>query len=260
MKPDLKDSITFSLDGSNPELYPHFAYLLQDLWELGSSGRVLIDLLQRNNVKDNLNEFSILDLGCGKGAVSIPVIREFGGKLLGIDAMPEFIETARHLSDQFGISGSCTFKTADIREEIRKLSGFNLILLSSIGPVLGNAGETLKKISGCLSSQGYVFLDDGYIPEGSDVILENVQSEKEFTEQIGKSGFETIDKYVYTQTEMSSSNEKIYTAISRRADELVIQYPEKKNLFEKYLKEQRLENDILENKITCAGFLLKKTN
>lgn len=255
---DIKESVTLSLDGSDADLHPFFPYLLQDIWELGSSSKILIDLLRRNHVLENLKEFRILDLGCGKGAISIPVIKTMNGSLFGIDAMPEFIKVAEQKAFEFGVSNACKFMVSDIRNEIERLSGFNLILLSSIGPVIGNVKETLLKLNHCLVDNGYVFLDDGYISEEIDINLENVPGENEFFEQIGKSNYEIIDKYIFKQAEMEKSNKVIYSAIKVRADELKIKFPDKKLLFEKYLDDQKAENDLLENIITCASLLLRK--
>ncbi len=255
---DLIDSVTISLDGNDRDLFPFFPYLLKDLWELGSSSEVLLNLLQENHIHENLDEFNILDLGCGKGAVAIPVIKEHGGTLLGIDAVPEFIEEAKVKSEEFGIADSCRFFVSDIRKEVDKLTGFNLIMLSSIGPVFGNVKETLYKVERCLEQGGYIFLDDGFIPEGSEISLQNVQHEKEFYAQIDHSNFDIIDSYIFNKKEMTEANNKIYSSIKRRTDELIIKYPGHTKIFEAYLSDQRAENEILENKITCAAFLLRK--
>lgn len=254
----LNDSVTFSLDGSDADLFPHFPYLLQDIWELGSSAKVVLDLINNNKILNEIDELKILDLGCGKGAVSIPVTEELGGTLLGLDAVPEFIDDANLKASEYGIDAAAEFRVADIRKEIKKLSGFNLIMLASIGPVLGNIEQTLSGLRNCLIEYGYVFLDDGYLRAGSLIKSEGVLDENEFYRQIDAGNFEVVDKYVWKREEMEASNKEIYSAIEARTKELIFKYPGQKLLFENYLREQAEENYNLENNITCASLLLRK--
>jgi hypothetical protein len=64
----LEAKVVKSLDGEDDELYNFIPYLLQDLWEIGSSPEVIINMVKKHVGKSNL---SVLDLGCGKGAVSV---------------------------------------------------------------------------------------------------------------------------------------------------------------------------------------------
>lgn len=64
---ETKEKLAKSLTANSIELIPFLPYLLQDLWELGSSSEEITDLLSDYC---ELNEDSkILDLACGKGAV-----------------------------------------------------------------------------------------------------------------------------------------------------------------------------------------------
>ena len=45
---DLIKSALESLDGFDPEIYPFIPYLLQDVWEIGSSSQKIIDLIEKN--------------------------------------------------------------------------------------------------------------------------------------------------------------------------------------------------------------------
>ena len=74
-KTNLEKSVTRSLDGDNEDLFPYFAYLLQDLWEIGASPAIIKKLLRKNT--DDKEKMQILDLGCGKGAVSIQLAKQF---------------------------------------------------------------------------------------------------------------------------------------------------------------------------------------
>jgi hypothetical protein len=56
----LEAKVVKSLDGEDNELYNFIPYLLQDLWEIGSSPEVIINMVKKHIGKSNI---SVLDLG-----------------------------------------------------------------------------------------------------------------------------------------------------------------------------------------------------
>jgi len=122
-------------------------------------------MLKRNYL--HTQQLKILDIGCGKGAISIPIVKEIDSTVYGIDAMPEFIEAAKGKAKEFGVEKFCTFVNGDASKLINNLKGFNLIMVASVGPILGNISQTLSKLEGCLSNNGYVILDDGFLPDNA---------------------------------------------------------------------------------------------
>ena len=83
----------------------------------------------------------------------------------GIDAISEFIEFAQQKANEFKVNHLCTFETGDIREKVKELSGYDIIILGSIGPVFGDYFSTLTTLSKCINEKGIFILDDGYIED-----------------------------------------------------------------------------------------------
>jgi len=254
----LDQSIIKSLDGKDESLLPYIPYLLQDLWEIGSSPEVINQLLKKHKILSRNSR--VLDLGCGKGAISVKLAKEFECQVHGIDAMPEFIEEANFWADKYHQSDWCTFETGDIRERVKNLRNYDLIVLGSIGPVFGNIEDTLKNVSPAMVNNGYIILDDGYIPENSDFENENYLKQSEVLKQIGASGYEIVEALIMDNTFIEESDSDIYENIEIRAQELIKKHPDQKYLFEEYLEIQRFENDILENKVECVTWLLRKSD
>jgi SAM-dependent methyltransferase len=251
---DIKRSVVNSLDGVEIELFSYLPYILQDIWEIGADASIMLTLITESIENRNLR---ILDLGCGKGAVSIRLAKELRCKVKGIDAMPEFIDVAQKYAEKYQVNDLCEFEVGDIRIKIKELEGFDVVILGAIGPILGNLYESLYKLTNTLNSQGYVLLDDGYIEDGSSVAYDRCLRKSEFYNQILSAGFEVVREVVFDRSTLEDSDNSIYTSIKKRIYELILQYPEKKDLFSGYLKSQEYENYMLENEIVCGTWLLK---
>jgi cyclopropane fatty-acyl-phospholipid synthase-like methyltransferase len=198
----------------------------------------------------------ILDLGCGKGAVSVRIAQKLGCACFGIDGIPEFIDEANRKAREFQVEHLCRFTVGDIREQVRALSGFDIIILGSIGPVFGDFYTTLTTLKNCLSPQGVLIIDDGYIPDNSDFTHPLLQKRSEIYQQIQVAGMQLIDEFVSEEHNIRISDEYIYSLIEQRCAELSQIYPTKSYLFENYLSNQTKANDVLENEIVCSAMVI----
>ncbi|MDR0978655.1 MAG: class I SAM-dependent methyltransferase, partial [Lachnospiraceae bacterium] len=70
----VQEKVASSLTANGIELLPFIPYLLQDLWELGSSPEDIMHLIKKHiSISNNTK---MLDLACGKGAVSVNICKE----------------------------------------------------------------------------------------------------------------------------------------------------------------------------------------
>ena len=256
---NLRKSVLTSLDGKDDDLYPFLPYLLQDLWEMGTSAEIIINLVKKYKINHS-SDVKVLDLGCGKGAISVNLAKTFGFHVHGIDGMSEFIEDANMWAKKYDVSHLCRFEVGDIRLLVDHLEDYDIIILGSIGPVLGNIEETLRKVMRCLRKNGVVILDDCYIPEDSKIKLQHYPTRSEVLTQIQNSHFDVIEEHMIDQNYIKELDTVIFEGIHNRVMELKLKYPEKGFLFEQYLKTQEEENDILENHVRCVTWLLRKEN
>ncbi len=42
----IEESVVIAMDGAESNLFPYLPYILRDLWEIGSSPEVIIELIQ----------------------------------------------------------------------------------------------------------------------------------------------------------------------------------------------------------------------
>ena len=252
----LEESVVTTMDGVDEELFPFLPYILQDLWEIGADPDIIIHLVRKHS--DNYSELSILDLGCGKGAVSIKLAREFNCRCFGIDAIKEFIDYANIKAKEYGVFHLCQFEISDIRERIKFLHQFDIIILGAIGPVFGDYLSTLTIVSKCLNKNGMIVIDDGYIENYSDYTHPWMQKKEIILKQINDSRMKLIDESIIQKDKIKDSDNYIFEYLKKRCNELIEKYPNKRALFNDYIKKQEEENDVLETKVICSTMVIRK--
>ncbi|MDZ4204386.1 MAG: class I SAM-dependent methyltransferase [Bacteroidales bacterium] len=208
----------------------------------------------------NISNLRILDLGCGKGAVSIKIAKQLDCTVKGLDAMPDFIKSAKDYAKEFQVLDKCNFEVGDIRIKINEMKGFDVVILGAIGPVLGNLHTTLLTLAKSLKTQGYVLLDDGFIPDESPVDYNRCLRKSDFYNQIKTAGFEIIQEIILDKNIIRDSEKLMYALLEKRVNELTVQHPEKKELFEGYLRSQEYEGYMLGAELVTGTWLLGNNN
>jgi SAM-dependent methyltransferase len=253
----LEECVVTAMDGTDPELFPFLPYILQDLWEFGTDPEIICTLIGKHCV--NYPALKILDLGCGKGAVSIKIAMTYGCLCHGIDAVPEFISNARKRSVLNNVEHLCIFEVGDIREIVKFLPPYDVVILGSIGPVFGDYYEMLTALSGCLSSSGICIIDDGYIEDNSDYSHPLIRKREDIVRQVQKAGMNIEEEKIVSKEGIRKADDYIFNNLQKRCFDLIEKHPDKRDLFNNYIAKQREENDVLENKVVCSATVLKKS-
>lgn len=250
----LEDSILHSLDAADARLLPHLPYILQDLDELGSDPAIVSDILHRHCNRPS--ECYVLDLGCGKGAVSVRLAAELGCRCHGIDALPAFVEAAASAARARGVAHLCGFETGDARTVVASPPDYDAIVLGSVGPIFSDYEQTLLTLLPRLRAGGIIILDDCYRVEETDSSAHSGLSRSALLRQIHAAGMEVRDEVLSDARTIRATNALMYAALLPRCLELMDKYPDDRELFEQYLLRQREENHALENDLVCATLVL----
>jgi len=249
---NVEEKLAKSLTAESTELIPYLPYLLQDLWELGSSPKDIIDMIQKHiRVSEKTK---VLDLACGKGSVSVQVAEAFGFRVKGIDIIPEFIDFAKKKANEYGVENLCEFKVGDINEAVKVENDYDIVILGAVGDVLGNPEETIQKLKGIVKNGGYILIDDAY---GSDCSDERYPTREKWILFFQNAGVKLLDERFNEEDELETLNDEQQSFILKRANELKEKYPDKAYLFESYIKSQQAECDELENEISGVTMLLQ---
>lgn len=257
MMKSLEESVVIAMDTTDTAIFPYLAYILQDFWEIGTSPKEVITLLERQKL--NHAQLEVLDLGCGKGAVSIELADKFRYYCLGIDGIKEFISEAKRVAKEHAVDALCEFRVGDIRKEISNLGKYDIIILGAIGQVFGNYYETLTTMLPHLKDDSVIIIDDGYIENNDGISNASVLEKEELLHQVDKAGMMICDE-IRADQEVFDNNEHDLQLLVQRCEELKVKYPEKASLFQSYIENQRKEYTTLEKDIVCSIMLIKNKN
>jgi ubiquinone/menaquinone biosynthesis C-methylase UbiE len=252
----LEQSIAAAMDAQqDTAIIPFLPYILQDFWELGTPTEVVVNLVQKHC--KNYSTLRVLDLGCGKGAVSVKLAAALKCNCYGIDGIPEFIETAKEKAKEYSVDTLCHFEVGDVREKIKKSDKFDVIILGATGPIYDDYYTALTTLSNHLTDAGIIIIEEAYINDASLFQHPPYLFRKALLKQFTNAGMELIDETANKYSDyFDSTKEKENIVI--RCNELKTKHLEKSSLFENYVQSQTSEYDVLESEMDGSIMVLKK--
>jgi len=242
------------------ELLPFVPELLAGLWDLGGWPDVIADLLRPLGLPAEATR--VLDLGAGKGAVSIHLAERLGFRAHGVDFFEPFVEEARSRATDHGVQHLCTFELADMREAVDKHRGFDVAIYASVGGVLGDLSRCVQRIRETVRSGGYIVLDDGYLagPERPNRDgYGHYVSHEDTMRQITAHGDDLMREVRIPADDMRAMDERYLEAISRRASDIAERHPELAEAITQHVEWQRTESEAWETSVESAVWLVRKT-
>ena len=255
-KKEIGEKLAKSLTAETTDLLPFLPYLLQDIWELGSSPADMVALIEKHlPVSGGIR---VLDLACGKGAVSVRIAQKLGATVKGIDLIPEFIEYAERKAKELGVSSLCCFEKGDVNDAVLKERDYDCAVWGAAGNVLGDPETTLKKLKRTLRGEGCLLLDDAYVEcDNRRIRYRNYEylTHGQWLELFRKNRWKDLAALSNTNNLENESNN---ASIKARAGELIERYPEKQALFESYVQSQLDESHDLANNLVGVTWLLQK--
>jgi len=244
----------------SPELLPFIPELVADLWVLGSSLDTIVELIRSLNLPPG--GARILDLGCGKGAISINLAKEFGFRSLGVDLFEPFITEARKRAQELNVSNLCEFVHDDMRNVLKEEGGFDIAVYAAVGGVLGCWDECIAHIRRCVRPGGYIIIDDGFLSTDEKVErpgYEHYVRHEETLQQLTAYGDSLLHETIIPVEEIKAIDQEFIESIGKRATKLAELHSDFADALTGYLKNQELESQIIETMLTGAVWLLQRT-
>lgn len=247
MNKSIQENLARSLAAKTTDVIPFIPYMLQDFWALGLSPDIVLTLLERNLKRGE--EVRVLDLACGKGAISVVTAAKFKVHVTGIDLMNDFIDVARVKAAEYGVNSMCDFIAGDINEHMGYQCGFCVVIFSAVGDVIGDIEQTLIKLKAVLAEGGIIIIDNyDYIDKHEAGLLFR-RVGLELVDEINESQARRNNLCSYELIDNSSLG---MGAITRRASELSEMYPARHRIFEEYVQNQHNEYTYIENQCPAS--------
>jgi len=257
MTRETEEKLAKALTAETVELIPFLPYLLQDLWELGSNPRDILQLINKNiTISD---DFTFLELACGKGACSVNIAKALNVKVYGYDLLPDFIAYAKQKAKEWAVEELCHFAVGDVNELVNTESDYDCVIFSAVGDVLGDPEETLRKLSNTIKSGGYIIMDATYLPDDKNSRdlrwAYDYLKRDDWLHIFSDLGLTLVEELPETEEYDYESELK---TMSVRVNELIAKHPDKRAMFERYLQNQKDEVADLENDLIGGMWLIQK--
>lgn len=102
----------------------------------------------------------VLDVGCGIGGTSRYVADRYDARVTGVDLTPEFVETAKALSELVGLSNKVDFVVGSALDMPLPDAGFDLAVMLHVGMNIEDKAGLFAEVSRVLATGGTFALFD----------------------------------------------------------------------------------------------------
>ena len=249
-RPSLRQSIADSIDAP-PEALPYIPEVFADLASLGSSPRQVTTWLAALNLGPR---HRVLDLACGKGAVSVALARRFACRVTAVDAFPPFIEAATALAARQRVAHLCQFHIADVRKPLPKPQRFDAALMLGLFD-LETAAAILRPQ---VRPGGHYLLDDAISldphPAADDAPL--TRAEARFL--LEETGDRVVRELVFTPARVRQIESRLFAAMQRRITAITRRDPSARKPLAELLRRQRAAAADLVGPVRPALWLVRK--
>lgn len=269
-----EEMIAYALE-MDPELLPFAQELLSDLGALGSE----VDAIVAAIGALGLDSATVVDLGSGKGAVSIAIARELGLAVHGIELFEPFVNSSHEAAEMAGVADRCLFSHGDIREMAGSIDVADVAVFAALGDVLGPLDVTVGILRQYVRPGGFVVINDCCLREGVDVSFpgfehyDTLENTRPLLTAFGDELYaEILENELDDSSELRGDGRREESGdgtgveqedegalIVARAQELARRYPEKEPLLREFMDSQVAEYEYLEQSTIDVVWVLRRS-
>ena len=199
-----------------PQLLPYVPTLLADLEELGSNAGQIVEVVREFQLPDTTR---VIDLGCGKGVVSVEIADELGFHVLGIELFEPFIQSCIQCAREAHVSDVCMFRHGDILKMVDQVEPADVAVFAALGDVLGRLDETIDVIRKFVKPGGLILVSDAFVTDGGSTSFagfENYAMHDETVRRLTKWG-DVLEREVLASPDESDEDDEESAMIQKRA-------------------------------------------
>jgi ubiquinone/menaquinone biosynthesis C-methylase UbiE len=117
------------------------------------------ELLSRCQIEEARD---VLNVGCGIGAGSVHIARQYACRVVGIDVSPKMIEWARQRAREARVEARTEFRTADVTRLPFEDNAFDIVFAESVFVFVDDKATAIRECVRVTKPGGYVGLNEGY--------------------------------------------------------------------------------------------------
>lgn len=242
-----------------PRLLRWIPELLADFDALGSDVGRIVEMLERLDLPQSAR---IVDLGCGKGAVSVAVAKAFGYRVEGIELFQPFIESCKQNASRAGVSHLCRFRHGDIVKLAGRIEPADVAIYAALGDVLGSFETVVDVVRRFVPVGGFMMICDGYLKPGEQPdlpVFENYSSRDGMLQRLQSQGDVLAHEWIGTE-DRSAEYAREITQIRQRAERLAERHPEFETDLMRYAADQQREYEFLAEHFVPAIWVLQRAD
>lgn len=242
----------------DPQLLPYVSELLSDLEELGSDAEWITEVVAGLGIT---SDATVVDLGCGKGAVAVEIAEEMNLRVMGIDLFSPFIDSCIAAATKHGVSKLCQFQVGNVLTMAEVVGQFDLAICSALGDVLGKPDETVRVLREYVKPGGFLVISDVCLVDGGSNEFpgfEQYLGRDETISLLTASGDELVMEVAPTEHNDDDENDDEAEQIMQRAQKLALQHPELRDALMTFASDQGQENEFVEANFVDVIWVLRK--
>ncbi len=234
--------------GASSALAPVLAPLFAGLDSLGSDPAQVVLMLRQAGIGPG---HRVLDLGCGKGAAAVAAARKLHCRCLGVDAVPDFIASARRLAHRRGVAERCAFRCADIAH-IEGTHRYDAAVMLGLFDVRRGARVLRRHVkpAGC-------FIIDDAVVVSRRSRQRGWLSLPDAREAILRRGDALLAEFVWARPRVRNHETALYAALERNAAALARMYPHLNAELKTFLTRQRAAARLLSGPLRPVQWLIR---
>lgn len=262
-KRSAEEMVAYALE-IDPALLAFVPELLTDLDELGSDAESIVKVLEQLELPQSS---TVVDLGCGKGAVAVEIADELDCDVVGIELFEPFISACRDAAEKLGVSDLCRFLHGDILSMTNAVEPADVAVYAALGDVLGSWEETVGIIRQYVKPGGFLLISDAFIKDGGSSSypgFENYANRDETISRLTVHGdilrYELLES---EDTDPGSGNQcdrEEADLIYQRAVAIAKAHPELEADLLGFAKGQVEENSYIDENLIGAIWVLQRAN
>jgi SAM-dependent methyltransferase len=206
----------------------------------------------------------VVDLGCGKGALSLVLAAELGYRVTGFDLFEPFLQDAVSSARAAGVDHLCSFEMADIRRRSQDGAAFDVAVFAAVGAGLyGDYSDCIAALRRWTRPGGYIVIGDGFlrqaIPQGDKFPgYGYYECHDEAMRQLTAHGDVMVREILISPDEIAEQSVRDLASIRRAVQRLAQAHAPHREQLEQFLASQEMEYTFLNEHTTEAIWLLRR--